>query len=197
MYIRAHMFLIRKKENYFRRAPFWSGCSTFWTFTETNMPIANQVLIVSKNRLLAPCWGQGHKGVTRSRSLLYLFIDVLSFVAPVLDSSAPFHHYLFLPGRYMFKLLLHLFLSLLFLLYSLFPSFFCIFLLIKWKIQNTVKPVLSGFSKRPKLVFKINYPLMQVKSIAECCRTLDLHQAFICLKDLYFVLFLSGHLKQV
>ena len=45
----------------------------------------------------------------------------------------------------------------------------------------TVKPVLSGHSKRrPKLVFKTNYPLMQVKSIAECsrkafCNTFDLH----------------------
>ena len=34
---------------------------------------------------------------------------------------------------------------------------------------STVKPVLSGHSKRrPKLVFKTAYRLMQVKSIAEC-----------------------------
>ena len=33
---------------------------------------------------------------------------------------------------------------------------------------TTVKPVLSGHSKRrPKLVFKTDYRLMQVKSIAE------------------------------
>ena len=31
-----------------------------------------------------------------------------------------------------------------------------------------VKPVLSGHSKRPKLIFKTYYRLMQVKSIAEC-----------------------------
>ena len=45
----------------------------------------------------------------------------------------------------------------------------------------TVKPVLSDNSKRsPKSVFKTNYRLMQVKSIAECfkrafCNTFDLH----------------------
>ena len=35
--------------------------------------------------------------------------------------------------------------------------------------NTTVKPVLSGHSKRrPKLVFKTNYRLIQVKIIAEC-----------------------------
>ena len=35
--------------------------------------------------------------------------------------------------------------------------------------EYTVKPVLSGHSKRRlKLVFKTDYRLMQVKSIAEC-----------------------------
>ena len=35
--------------------------------------------------------------------------------------------------------------------------------------RDTVKPVLSGHSKRrPKLVFKTDYRLMQVKYIAEC-----------------------------
>ena len=35
----------------------------------------------------------------------------------------------------------------------------------------TVKPVLSGHSeRRPKLVFKTDYRLMQVKSIAECSK---------------------------
>ena len=52
---------------------------------------------------------------------------------------------------------------------------------------GTVKPVLSSHSKRrPKLVFKTDYRLMQVKSIAECskrafCNTFDLHKATICL----------------
>ena len=46
---------------------------------------------------------------------------------------------------------------------------------------STVKPVLSGHSKKkPKLVFKTYYLLMQVESIAECskrafCNTFDLH----------------------
>ena len=36
---------------------------------------------------------------------------------------------------------------------------------------STVKPVLSGQSKRtPKLFFKTDYRLMQVKSIAECSK---------------------------
>ena len=33
---------------------------------------------------------------------------------------------------------------------------------------NTVKPVLSGHSKKAIIVFKTDYRLMQVKSIAEC-----------------------------
>ena len=47
--------------------------------------------------------------------------------------------------------------------------------------HNTVKSVLSGHSKRrPKLIFKTDYCLMQVKSIAECskrtlCKTFELH----------------------
>ena len=36
--------------------------------------------------------------------------------------------------------------------------------------NGTVKPVLSGHSKRSKLVFKTDYRLMQVKSIAECSK---------------------------
>ena len=49
----------------------------------------------------------------------------------------------------------------------------------------TVKPVVSGHSKRrPKMVFKTNYCLMQIKNIAECskrafCNTFDLHEATI------------------
>ena len=38
-------------------------------------------------------------------------------------------------------------------------------------VPNTVKPVLSGHSKRTqKLFFKTDYRLMQVKSIAECSK---------------------------
>ena len=44
--------------------------------------------------------------------------------------------------------------------------------IIEWKYLPTVKSVLSNHSKRrPKLVFKTNYHLMQVKSIAECSKT--------------------------
>ena len=45
----------------------------------------------------------------------------------------------------------------------------------------TVRPVLSGHSKEdPKLVFKTDYCLMKVESIADCsrrafCNTFDLH----------------------
>ena len=43
--------------------------------------------------------------------------------------------------------------------------------LIKPICLNTVKPVLRGHTKRrPKLVFKTDYRLMQVKSIAECSK---------------------------
>ena len=36
-------------------------------------------------------------------------------------------------------------------------------------IETTVKPVLSGHSiRRPKMVFKTDYRLLQVKSIAKC-----------------------------
>ena len=68
--------------------------------------------------------------------------------------------------------------------------------------NNTVKPVLSGHSKRtPKLVFKTDYLLMQVKSIAECSKgsilqyfqpSLSYH---LSLKS-FFCLFLSGRLRQ-
>ena len=37
--------------------------------------------------------------------------------------------------------------------------------------QSTVEPVLSGHSQKDKnLVFKTDYSLMQVKSIAECSK---------------------------
>ena len=54
-------------------------------------------------------------------------------------------------------------------------------------VLNYSKPVLSGHSRKlPKLVFKTDYRLMQVKSIAECskrafCNTSDLYEATICL----------------
>ena len=67
----------------------------------------------------------------------------------------------------------------------------------------TVKPVLSGHSKRrQKLVFKTDYCLMQVKSIAECSKGsfLQYFRPSLCyhlpLTPL-FCLFLSGPLRQV
>ena len=66
-----------------------------------------------------------------------------------------------------------------------------------------VKPVLSGHSKRRlKLVFKTDYRLMQVKSIAECSKG-SILQYFrpsssyhLSLRSL-FCQGLSGHLRQV
>ena len=66
--------------------------------------------------------------------------------------------------------------------YYLSNIFFCLL-----GINFTVKLVLRGHSKRgPKLVFKTDYSLMQVKSFEECskracCNTFDLHEATICL----------------
>ena len=73
----------------------------------------------------------------------------------------------------------------------------------RWSIVRTVKPVLSSHSnRRPKLVFKTDYGLMQVKSIAACSKgsilqyfrpSLSYHlplRPLICL-------FLSGCLRQV
>ena len=43
--------------------------------------------------------------------------------------------------------------------------------IVCYKSTGTVKPVLSGHSKRrPKFVFKAKYRLKQVKSIAECSK---------------------------
>ena len=52
------------------------------------------------------------------------------------------------------------------------------------------------------MVSKIDYRIMQVKSIAECskrafCNTFDLHLATICILKSLFCLFLSGGLRQV
>ena len=70
-------------------------------------------------------------------------------------------------------------------------------------VSYTVKPVFSGHSKRrPKLVFKTDYRLMQVKSIAECSKgsilqyflpSLSYH---LSLRSLFCQL-LSGRLRQV
>ena len=62
-----------------------------------------------------------------------------------------------------------------------------------------VKPVLSGHSKRrPKLVFKTDYRLMQVKSIAECFLQYFRPSSgyHLSLRSL-FCQVLSGHLRQV
>ena len=77
---------------------------------------------------------------------------------------------------------------------------------IKVKQTNTVKPVLSGHSKRtPKLIFNTNYCLMQVKSIAECSKGIQGEHSAILLTFIKlpfsiktFVLsILSGCLRQV
>ena len=68
----------------------------------------------------------------------------------------------------------------------------------------TVEPVLSGHSKRrqKKMIFKTDYRLMQVKSIAGCSmgRILQYFQPSLCyhlsLRPL-FCLFLSGRFTQV
>ena len=65
------------------------------------------------------------------------------------------------------------------------------------KQNNRVKPVLSSHSKgRPKLFFKTDYRLMQVKSIAECskrafCNTFNLHLATIKLPFVFKIFVLS------
>ena len=66
------------------------------------------------------------------------------------------------------------------------------------KLGYTVKPVLSGHSKRrPKLAYKTDYRSMQVKIIAEWqnapmgafCNTYNLHLDTTWLSDLCFVYF--------
>ena len=79
-------------------------------------------------------------------------------------------------------------------------------LVINFKMPTivvTVKSVLSNHSKgRPKLFFKTDYRLMQVKSIAECSKgsilqyfqpSLSYHLSFRSL----FCLFMSDRLRQV
>ena len=73
-----------------------------------------------------------------------------------------------------------------------------------FKKPTTVKPVLSGHSKEDQKWFSMlsDYPLMHVKSIAECSKgsilqyfrpSLSYHLSLISL----FCLFLSGRLRQV
>ena len=71
------------------------------------------------------------------------------------------------------------------------------------KVERTVKPVLNGHSQKTQnLVFKTNYCLMQVKSIAECSKWSILQyfrpsfRYHWSLRSL-FCLFLSGHFTQV
>ena len=67
-----------------------------------------------------------------------------------------------------------------------------------FQIRDTVKPVLSGDSKKTKkLVFKTDhYCLIQVKSFADCCNTFDIFKLPFTVKT--FVLsILSGRLRQV
>ena len=80
------------------------------------------------------------------------------------------------------------------------PAYAC---LLRLNIVDTVKPVLSGHSKRrQKLVFKTDYRLMQVKSIAECSKGSILQyfrpssSYYLSLKSL-FCLFLNGRFRQV
>ena len=72
-----------------------------------------------------------------------------------------------------------------------------------FEIHRTVKSVLRGHSKRrPKIVFKTDYGLMQIKSIAECSKGSILQyfrpslRYHLSLKPL-FCLFLSGCLRHV
>ena len=65
----------------------------------------------------------------------------------------------------------------------------------------TVKPVSNGHSQKdPKLVFKTNYCLIQVKSIAECSKESATRLDFIKLAlviKIFVFLFLSGDHTQV
>ena len=63
---------------------------------------------------------------------------------------------------------------------------------------STVKPVLSGHSeRRPKMVFKADYRLMKVKSIAEHSAILSTSIKFPFVINIFVCLFLSGRLRQV
>ena len=55
---------------------------------------------------------------------------------------------------------------------------------------TSAKPVLSGHSKIDKTkALKTDGSLIQVKSIAEYCNTLDMHQAIIGLKTQFLIFF--------
>ena len=70
-------------------------------------------------------------------------------------------------------------------------------------LNNTVKPVKNGHDEKDqKFVFKTNYRLMQVKSIAECSKGSILQyflpslSYYLSLRSL-FCLFLIGPFRQV
>ena len=71
------------------------------------------------------------------------------------------------------------------------------------KLTDTVKPVLSGHSKRtPTIGFNADYCLMQVKSVAQCSNGSILQYFRPSLSYHYplrslFCLLLSGHLRRV
>ena len=71
------------------------------------------------------------------------------------------------------------------------------------RIAEPDQPVLRGHSKRrPKLVFKTDYRLMQVKNIAECSKGSILQYfrpslSYQLSLSTSFCLFLSGRLRQV
>ena len=74
--------------------------------------------------------------------------------------------------------------------------YFCITLKIIF-LSNTVNPVLSGHSKRrPKLGFKTDYRLMQVKSIAEHSAILSTFIKIPFVIMIFVLSFLSGRLRQ-
>ena len=55
---------------------------------------------------------------------------------------------------------------------------------------DRVKPVLSGHSKKDKTkVLMANGSLRNVKSIAECCNTFDIHKAIIVWKTNFWSFF--------
>ena len=59
-------------------------------------------------------------------------------------------------------------------------------------ISNYSKPCISGYSKRPKMVFRNNYCLMQGKSIAECSKGSILQYFWSSLRSLFEWLFYTG-----
>ena len=67
---------------------------------------------------------------------------------------------------------------------------------IKNNNGNTVKPVLSGYSKIDKAKVLITTGSLMVESIAECFNTFNLHKAIIGLKK-QFQVFERGRFRRV